>query len=291
MSINSEDINNLRTLKKNKQLIICCGPKVSTPSLLPSWEDLIKKFYEFGASYFDKEQISYYNSLLLKYKNDDMIKKNEIFKNIASIVMDKMLKISDKIQVKSEFENWILSIYKNKKPNELHKLIVTSNYDYILTSNYDDLLEKVKDNQYDIIDNYVNTTLFASNIYNNIKSIIHIHNSYKNINLKDFVLVAEDFREVIRRYPGFVLGLQTLFIQYSIIFIGYEISDLHFLTLLQDLATDFDWHTVYSLPQYFIVLESKYVSQLIEDRLKKYRIKIVKINDYSKDIKRLLEGL
>ncbi len=267
-----EGIEKLTPLLNEKKLIIFAGAGISrlAPSNLPSWDDLLIKFVDLC------EEI---NQLLppqaLQSQFSDLIKaaRNSETKNPAktSLVLKNKLKEiqaqkSLNFNVINEFQTRLSGIFTNAQPNENHRLIVQTNYPYILTSNYDTLLENAA-RKYNYTDLFLRSFTFndaadiAIAIYENQSCIIHIHGNTSNIALDDFVLTSEDYIRITKKYPGFRMATQTLFLKYSVLFIGYGARDPHVEDFLEELSFYFGSG---STPKHFLVLKEDEIDAVIE---------------------------
>lgn len=277
----------LAELLNQNKLIVFVGSGISIDSGLPTWDGLMQQFIEFCRS------IQKLVALDPSDKFDDLLKEAETDKSkypirVASVLKQKLQEIDNKYNanIKELLQNWLLDLFYYAQVNDNHRYIVKTNFPFILTTNYDRLLEKAaqESNFLSLYSNsytFLNADKVASAIHNKNPAIIHIHGDPKNIYLDDFVFTAEDYIRIRRKYPGFTLSIQTLFMTYSILFIGYGGSDPHLEELLEELSYYFNWSNSQLLPQHFLLMKKGKANSILSKYKEKLRTKIIEIDDYS----------
>lgn len=245
----------LTNLLAEKRLTIFCGSGISidSPSNLPDWDGLLKMFIEFCETAIPPSIDQNWNSIISDAKGQ--YKKYPT--RVASILKDRLTNYDkiNSLNIMKSFNKWLIRIL-NSQPNNNHKYIVSTNYSHILTSNYDNLLEDAAS-----LEGFSDLSMrnysfndagkFASSIYDNKPSIVHIHGDVGNIVLEDFVFTQEDYIKIKNKYSGFTLALQSLFIHNSILFVGYGASDPHLEDLIDELTEDIKWSNSINLPRFF----------------------------------------
>ncbi len=270
-------------LQKNK-LIIFVGAGISVDSGLPTWEQFLKKFISFCEDINAIVDDSDFAKLIEHAKNNDL-KHPE---TVAEVLRDKMFEISEKIgeNFKNEYSRWILETFLTGEPNEKHNFIVQTDYPFILTTNYDNLLEKAarekKLKKLSVSYGFSKADELAALLYNKESSIVHIHGSLHD-SINNLIITAKDYTDIAKKYPGFRLVMQTLFLEYSILFVGYGAKDPHLENLLEEIAHYLDWSSRTDLPEYYIVLKNSEYDPIFEKFKLKRRINIIGIDNFEEN--------
>ncbi len=248
-------INELKKLLKKNRLIIMAGAGISIdpPSNLRSWAGLLDEIIHFCLDQkkrLSADELKRFEKLLIIAASQ--VKEDPI--KVASIVrkaVDDIKKVAGKNtyeQINNALKNNLSDTINTALPNHNHTAIASTNYPYILTTNYDRLIERAAKKDFQNLAEssftYEDAAVVAKNIYNNEASIIHLHGDTNGINLDSIIFTAKDYQKIRRNYPGFNLTIQTLFMRYSVLFVGYGGNDPHMDEIEQDLAAAFDW------PQY-----------------------------------------
>jgi hypothetical protein len=261
------------------------GAGVSYASGLPLWDDLIVKFIDYCKRLQDLlPPEKNYQSLL----DSSVLEKGRHPERVASVLKDQLARVEKETgaKIQENFADWLIDQLSGK-PNDNHHILIRTNYPFILTANYDTLLETAaRESGYDLLALYSYTfndpARIAAAIYESKPAIIHIHGSMKNIGIGDFVFTAEDYSRIKRQHPGFAMALDTIFIKYSTLFVGYGGSDPH----LEDIAEGFafklkdGWPTLDGLPRSFLVLHKAKVNEVLDRYKGRLRTDIVELDDY-----------
>jgi hypothetical protein len=93
-------------------------------------------------------------------------------------------------------------------------------------------------------------------------------------------MTDEDYTKVMRKYPGFTLAVQSLFMRYSVLFVGYGSTDPHLEVLLKELSYYFRYTNSQTLPRYFLIRNSDEVDLIFEKHKKLFRTEIIKSNNF-----------
>ncbi len=289
-------ISRLIPLLEAGRLVIFTGSGISIDSGLPSWDQLLHKFIDFCDFLQDNlEDDDKFRELLA----DARAKSTTYPTRVASVLKNQLLELDKKgSNFEDAFRNWLIKAFEGN-PNENHKLIVNTNYPFILTCNYDMLLEEAAFNdKYSALSantfTFKNAEKVAGAIYQKNPSIIHIHGTKNGIGLGDIVLTSEDYVKIKKAYPGFRLAIQSLFLHYSVLFIGYGSSDPHLEDLIEEMAYEYDWSESLKLPQYFLVIQKDKAGKVLEKYKKKLRTTIITIENYAQTpvfLKKLQEAV
>jgi hypothetical protein len=284
-----------KELAKNKLIIfVGSGVSIDPPSGLPTWDGLIDEFIGFCRDIQNQLPSGERFDALL---DDALDKKGRYPIRVATVLRDKLrsLEKAGHHSISSRFTMKFQRIFYAGHPNVNHASIVKTSYPYILTTNYDLLLEDAaKDaNISELLSNsytFLKPELLASRIYEEKPAIIHLHGNALDIALDDFVFTVDDYQRIKKRHPGFTLAVQTLFLKYCILFVGYGASDPHWEDFIEDLSYAFNWASYPTFPlRYFLVLKQDKAGEVMEKYKHKVRTEIIIINDYPEITKLLTE--
>jgi hypothetical protein len=283
-----EAVQRLEELVKAEKLVLFAGTGISVPSGLPTWDQLMTKFIEFCRSLPLESKPTDFDALL----DDCGTHAKGYPTRVASVLRNKLAEMDevasqrgDKVAVEGAFRHWFSKLFIKAEPNDNHRHIVSTNYKFILTSNYDLLLEDAAEemNYADLqirSYSYHEADRFASAIYNEKPAIVHVHGKVTDTVLDRFVLTSEDYAKIGRDFPGFSLALASIFLQYSVLFIGYGSSDPHLEDILEVLAKDFSWKGSHDLPQFFLLLKSDKIGPVIEKYKERLRTTLIEAENY-----------
>ena len=194
------------------------------------------------------------------------------------------------------YDNDMNSLFMRVPFNDYHSTIVRTKYKYILTTNYDTLLEEAARKQgfRDLMKRvygYKELDKISEAIYTEEPAIIHMHGIATDILLEEFVLTADDYKKIKDKNPGFRSLLNSLFMSYSFLMVGYGGSDPHLEDVINDINLSLQWdYSNLSLPTYYLVLRNDKVSP-IQDHIKnRNRTHIIAVDSYD-DVLTLLTHL
>lgn len=274
------------------------GAGVSYNSKLPLWDGFLKDFIDFcdieintvvdKSDKFDDVIKASKQKLKSKPNSDDYLQIAMLFKSIV-LQLSNNSKYKIRYNFIQQFKHWFQKKF-NQPPSEWHETIVATNYPFIITTNYDLLLEDAanakKFNCGKMSYSQEDADRVAESIYTETTSIIHMHGkATDNSNdLADIVLTDKDYMEVMRKYPGFTLAMQTLFMRYSVLFVGYGGYDPHLEILLKELAYYFKFTDSSNLPRYFLLKNDNEVNLLMERHKKIFRTEIISTATYDEQL-------
>ena len=281
-----EATQQLIPLVKSRRLILLAGAGVSYASKLPLWDDLIERFIKFCR---EVQEILPENKRFASLLEAADSERKSHPERVASVLKDQLAKVQDTTGAKIQdvFSDWLINELSGE-PNENHRLIVSTNYPFILTSNYDTLLESAaRSAGFATLALYSYTfndpAAIAAAIYEERPALIHIHGSMRNVAVGDFVFTSEDYNRIKRQHPGFSMALNTLFIKYSTLFVGYGGSDPHLEDVAEAMAFKLreGWPNLEALPRSFLVLHKDKATEVLDKYKGKLRTDIVALNDYA----------
>jgi hypothetical protein len=285
----------LKPLLREQKLIVFAGSGISVPAGLPTWDDLLVKFISFCEELNDLLPAE---DILGKLLRDAKEQTEEYPTRVASVLKRRLLELEkeEAQNIYKAFATWLRDTF-TAEPHENHRLIVRTNYPFILTSNYDSLLEKAAEEEgYHRLARlgsytYTEADKIAAAVYQKQPSIIHVHGDNSGIALDEFVFTAEDYVKIRRAHPGFTLIMQTLFIDYSVLFVGYGGSDPHFEDFIENISYCLEWSDSASLPRSFLSLHKDKVGEVLSKYKDRLRTDIIALEEYDEttDLLRALQ--
>jgi NAD-dependent SIR2 family protein deacetylase len=291
----------LSELLMKEKLCIFAGSGVSVddPSGLPTWEGFIDVYKNICKDLCESSDFHDFDKIIDdvdNYRGRDIIGTATALKDIIT-KLAKLAKKKDK--VRNLYNIKLADLFANKKCNDYHIAIAGTNYKYILTTNYDDLLYRasLNNNYKDMSDrcySYKNIGKISSVIYNKDPAIIHMHGMYPNIFLEDFIIFTkEDYKRIKDKNPGFRTLMNSIFMNYSILFVGYGSSDPHLEDIIEDLNMTLNWQNTgsdYVLPCYYLLTLRKNASPIFDHIKNKNRTKVIPVDQFT-DMLTLLKKL
>lgn len=153
---------------------------------------------------------------------------------------------------KHEYVTLLKKIFdKPLQPQNVHKLIARTDYRAVVTTNYDRLIETI----FTFERGAAPTTFTSDSIpamatafWTSDAFVFKLHG---DINFPEsLILTAQDYDRSILRVPHLRSFLQSVFINYTVLFVGYSLSDPDFQVLLKELTAIFRGYT----PQHYALI-------------------------------------
>jgi hypothetical protein len=279
----------LCNLARNQQLIIFVGSGISIPppSSLPKWDAFLESFIAFCrdirvtyAKYPEVQNI-FTDDLLLDADSQKTVKPT----HVATVLKERMTRLPKRIRtnVENDFKRWFFNLFSHAEPNQQHHWIASTDYPYILTSNYDTLLEdaaKAVGAPYASI-SFHEKGLLAEVFYNKLPAIIHVHGTAFDAVMDKVVFTSEDYIRIIKKgEPGFSFALQSLFLRFSTLFVGYGASDPHLEDLIEEFAYFFDFEESDHMSKNYLVVTRDKAKSIYDAYKKRMRTELVVIDDF-----------
>lgn len=276
----------LSKLIKQKRLIIFVGSGISIDSGLPNWTGFLDSFIDFckglQRDYNNQEIVKSFQSELFDDAHNEKIKKPA---HVATVLKSKIAELPESIRsnIENDFRIWFFNLFATSKPNQKHEWIAGTNFPYVLTSNYDLLLETAAKN---IGSPYASLSFhekerIAEALYTKTPSIIHVHGKYQDVLFDKIIFTAEDYIRIIKKgYPGFSFALQSLFLNYSTLFVGYGASDPHLEDLMEEFSYYFDYTKSVNVSKNYLVVTRNRAGKILEDYKKRMRTELIVIDDF-----------
>jgi NAD-dependent SIR2 family protein deacetylase len=274
-------------LAKKGKLIVFVGSGISFKSGLPLWDKFLEKFIEFCKeqrttySKFPEVQNIFSDTLL----HDAELQTKDHPTHVATVLKEQMAKLPTEISTnfQNDFRRWFVNLFSKAVPNSQHLSIVSTNYPYILTSNYDTLLEdaaKIVGAPYASISFY-EKSLVAQSLYNQTPAIIHVHGNAYDAMLDKIIFTSEDYIRIIKKgEPGFSFAMQSLFLRYSTLFVGYGASDPHLEDLIEEFAYFFDFKNSDNMSKNYLVVHRNKAQSIFDAYEKRMRTELIVIDDF-----------
>jgi NAD-dependent SIR2 family protein deacetylase len=297
----SSGIKELTPLLNNNKLIVLAGSGVSVDSGLPTWDGLLASFIDFCQSiresikdYIPPSTLTEYDQLL--EDATDLSGKHPL--KVVTVLRNKLKEFQSRystdVDIDNLFKLHFTKLFLNANPNANHEQIVKTDYPFILTTNYDILFEdaaiaagfpRLRGRNY----SFDKPDKVAAAIFEQHPCVLHLHGNILNIaKTDDFVLTAEDYTRIKRKHHGFTLAIQTLFMHYSVLYVGYGGSDPHLEEFAEELSQALNWPSYPNFPvrNFIILLESKIsragrFDQVIERYQSITRTEIIALKDYT----------
>jgi len=278
-------IDQLVPMLAQRKIVIFVGSGISVSAGLPTWDELLRKFVVFCKDLQDlldpderfDQLITDAESQIDKYPT-----------RVASVLKERLveLQVKKSKNIHRAYQQWLSDTFQSRTPHENHRLIVGTNYPQILTSNYDMLLEEAaKLEGYRALAllntfTYKDADKVAGALYNQHSSIIHVHGDIQDIVLDEIVFTAQDYVTIERKYPGFTMALQSLFLNYSVLFVGYGGSDPHFEKFVEDISYSLNWAVSDCLPRTYLALHKDKVGEVLSKYKHRLRTDVISLDGY-----------
>ena len=251
---------------------------------LPSWKGLLEVFIkkisndEFAfASYENKARELIDNENELYPKIADLVEKDfnrlwfENIKNIRNLDEYYSDKVKEGVSpFKAEIAMYIKT-HSNIVPeyiNEIEKLkeLSVKSISGIITTNYDTFFE----DNFDGYKRYVGQKELIFSGIQGIGEIYKIHGTIEDPN--SIIIDSKDYNEFEDKSNYLVAKLMTIFMEHSIIFMGYSISDANIQNILNSIIKCLDTEKVAKLKHRFVFVE--YGLDIEEYEISEYTVKV-----------------
>ena len=126
------------------------------------------------------------------------------------------------------------------KPTEAHRVIAATDYRGLITTNYDRLLETATTQFRNMTPNTFKAdeiSPLVAALYNPEFFIFKLHGDVASP--QSFILTSRDYDRLIVQNPHTRIFLQAVFLNYTVLFIGYSLSDPDFQLVLSELTLIF----------------------------------------------------
>lgn len=273
-------------LAKNKLCIFAgSGISVPAPSNLPTWDQFVDKY--IGICREVNEMVD----RTMKFEDilaDAPIYKSKNTVNTLTVLKDKIMLCKKHGMSTIPYDEMVNELFTGRDTNDYHNTIVNTNYKYILTTNYDTLLDKAARLQkhYELTRrsySYKDLQKISEAIYSGESAIIHIHGTATEVVLEDFILTADDYKRIRDKNKGLRTLLNILFMNYSMLMVGYGASDPHLEDVIEDINLSFGWLDAgdnLDLPVYYLVIKKDKVSPIFDQLKNRNRTRIIAVDEH-----------
>lgn len=246
---NSHLIRELEEAIDNDSLVIFCGSGTSSNLELPSWKDLVLKIIR---------QISYHNPP---------------YSPLADLLLDDILDPLAILDIlEEEFKRTItetlqreIEIDKRRECTLQEKILKLS--ERIITTNYDKAFENASNTPNVILND---GKFKLAKIADNQKFIFKIHGDIDNP--EDCILFTSQYKKLYQE-SAFLLGLKILFIQKTILFVGFSLNDPYIIEILNTITNAFD---SFNSRHFIVTTDSKFCTEKFNRKIRAHVLK-----DYS----------
>jgi hypothetical protein len=165
-----------------------------------------------------------------------------------------------------------------------HKILSELPFAAIVTTNYDQLLERSFEKSNKEIPVYTQNdspslgTLLQPLRNPDAQKPVFLLKAHGDLTKPEtWVLTSDDYRKIIMRNPAYRLLMRTLLTQFSMLFVGFSLSDPDFQLLLQDVMDAFEGE----MPDHFMLTPNlSCVEQEVLYRT--YRVRVIPYGDWNK---------
>lgn len=286
ISIDEAKVELEKLLAKNKLCIFAgSGISVPAPSNLPTWDQFVDKYIDIC------REVNEMADRTMKFEDvlaDAPRYKTKSAVNTLTVLKDKIRFCKKHGMSTTIYDDMMNELFMGRDTNEYHDTIVNTNYKYILTTNYDTLLDKAARHQkhYELLKrsySYKDLQRISEAIYTGEPAIIHIHGIATEVVLEDFILTADDYKQIRDKNRGLRTLLNILFMNYSMLMVGYGASDPHLEDVIEDINLSFGWFDsddVLDLPMYYLVIKKDKVSPIFDQLKNRNRTRIIAVDEH-----------
>lgn len=288
MSISVEEAKvELEQMLANNKLCLFAGSGISVPapSNLPTWDQFVDKYIDICREVNEMaDRTMKFEDILSdapKYKMKSAI-------NTLTVLKDKIRLCKKHGMSTTIYDDMMNELFMGRETNEYHNTIVNTNYKYILTTNYDTLLDKAARSQkhYELLKrsySYKDLQRISEAIYMGEPAIIHVHGIATEVVLEDFILTADDYKRIKDKNRGLRTLLNILFMNYSMLMVGYGASDPHLEDVIEDINLSFGWfdsEDILNLPMYYLIIKKDKISPIFDQLKKRNRTRIIAVDEH-----------
>lgn len=211
-----QTIGELAELIKQKKVMLFIGAGISASVNLPSWSALLGELGEKAG--FDREIFQTYG--------DSMMLAEYLQINEESRTKQHLQQRFDISEEQGE------SLFENKKEESLYSLIEKLDIPVIYTTNFDNMIElymKHKGKEYCVCSEISD----IQKCKHDAVRIMKFHGDISQVNMEDKIVLAESQYYGRMRFDSFMdIQLQADIQKYSILFLGYSLSDINVKMLM-----------------------------------------------------------
>lgn len=277
------------------KLIVFAGSGMSVDSGLPNWDDFLSQFIEYASDLVHQldnpAERGPYLQILKSARESREAYPTEVAEVVKRDVLEDMEERTSQ-NISGDLQRWFLATFGGKTPNIYHKLLTATDYPCILTSNYDDLFGRAARDLGDMhlpLHTYTfrDASKIVASLYSSKRCLVHIHGQAHDLQLDEIVFTAKDYTQMIAgKYQGFRFCLESLFVRYSTLFLGYGLSDPHLEDLVKEVSFFLGFSNLTDLPWNYLVVQEKRAGEVYQLYKNKLRTKLIVFSDDTITMKR-----
>ena len=218
---------------KNRKCILFAGSGLSVAAGYPTWKSLVAKLMDAAAKAHPSREFG-----LKSYaKNGDLL-------TLAEFARSKL--------GKHEYVTLLKKIFNKPLPSQhVHRLIARTDYRAVVTTNYDQLIEATFTFERGAVPSTFTSDsigAMATAFWTPSAFVFELHGDPTFP--ESIILTAQDYDRSTLKTPHLRSFLQSVFINYTVFFVGYSLSDPDFQVLLKELTSIFRGYT----PQHYALI-------------------------------------
>lgn len=218
---------------KKRKCILFVGSGLSVAAGYPNWKTLVDKLMNAAAKAYPDRELG-----LSSYaKKGDLL-------TLAEYARSKL--------GKHEYITLLNKIFDEPlSPQHIHRLVARTDYRAVITTNYDRLIETAC-----TFERGASPKTFISDSIPSMATafwtpsffVFKLHGD--TTSPESIILTTQDYDRLILKGPHLRSFLQSVFINYTVFFVGYSLSDPDFQVLLKELTAIFQGYT----PQHYALI-------------------------------------
>lgn len=179
-------------------------------------------------------------------------------------------------------------INRNNLKSPLMNELINVGFSNIWTTNFDNIIERNYQNQDILINKVFRDSDFSNIDLNKRINIFKMNGDISNID--DIVATQGDYEKYVDTHRIMLMFFKRELISSTFLFIGYSFTDHLVLDCLSEITRYLGNSTNYHYTIMIIHPENPYFRYLVDDLEKRYRIRVLLVND-NKDIPKILNEL
>jgi hypothetical protein len=251
--------DNLIAEVARRNCIAFIGAGLSAGVGLPGWPQLIRQMIDWCDSH----------GISLSNKSD-----------IESFLKEgKLLQAADALHAKmgdDKYHQFLKEVFlrPDLKPTEVHKILVKIPFTSAGTTNYDSLIEdgyrEARPGESITVFTQVDHEQLGTALHAKRYFVLKAHGSIERPGT--IVLGFKDYSRLIHRSEGYRTFLRTMFLDRTVLFLGFSMTDPELLLLLEELKEIFEGKT----PIHYALMDVSKTTQTEQEQFEEnYRVKII----------------
>lgn len=170
------------------------------------------------------------------------------------------------------------------KPSNVHKAIKEIDSKIVITTNFDKIYDNLCNESHYVIYDYQKTRSIITNIKSPENVIIKAHGSIDDTD--DIIFTSKQYYDAQERFPEFYSLLKSLFQTYTVLFLGYSLSDPDINLVLQSIR-----NTSSSASPHYIVISEGTPKHVIKHWEETYNVSCLVFGPSYENLKENIEEL